>query len=54
MVITSTSRNDLNGRAGVATSFDYDRDRYVVELHDDAGEKGRLMLKPENLDLPGQ
>ena len=38
MVITGTSREALNGRAGVATSFDHDRDRYVVELDGNAGE----------------
>ena len=32
VVITGTSREDLNGRAGVATSFDHARGRYVVEL----------------------
>ena len=32
VVITGTSRQDLNGRAGVATSFDHARGRYVVEL----------------------
>ena len=56
-VITGTSREDLNGRAGVATSFDHDRDRYVVELDGDAGEtkkKGKLKLKPENLALVGR
>ena len=30
VVITGTSREDLNGRAGVATSFDHARGRYVV------------------------
>ena len=32
VVIVGTSRRDLNGRAGVATSFDSSRGRYVVEL----------------------
>ena len=52
VVITGTSREDLNGRAGIATSFDHDRDRYVVELDDDTDAtqgKGKLMLKPGNL-----
>ena len=30
--ITGTSREDLNGRTGVATSFDHTGGRYVVEL----------------------
>ena len=30
VVITGASREDLNGRAGVATSFDHDCNRYVV------------------------
>ena len=52
VVVTGTSREDLNGRTGEATSFDHDRTRYVVELDDDAGEsgiQGRLKLKPSNL-----
>ena len=55
VVITGTSREDLNGRAGVATSFDHDSDRYVVELDDSAGEKekAKLKLKPGNLVLVG-
>ena len=53
LVITGTSRKDLNGRIGVATSFDHDRDRYVVELDSREGEneKERLKVKPENLSL---
>ena len=57
VVITGTSREDLNGQAGVATSFDHARDRYVVELDDDdAGEKekGKMKIKPENLVLVGR
>ena len=56
MVITGTSREDLNGRAGMATSFDHDSDRYVVELDDNAGEKekAKLKLKPGNLVLVGR
>jgi len=56
VVITGTSREDLNGRAGVATSFDHDHDRYVVELDDRRGEKqkGKLRLKPGNLVLVGR
>ena len=32
VVITGTSREDLNGKTGVATSFDHARGRYVVEF----------------------
>merc|ERR1711988_997372 len=51
VVITGTSREDLNGRTGVATSFDHARGRYVVELDSRGGEKEKekLKLKPENL-----
>ena len=51
MVITGTSREDLNGRAGVAASFDHARGRYVVELDKGGGEKKKeqLKIKPENL-----
>ena len=40
VVITGTSREDLNGRAGVATSFDHTRGRYVVELDGKGKGKG--------------
>ena len=33
VVITGTSREDLNGKAGVATSFDHVRGRYAVVLY---------------------
>ena len=51
VVITGTSREDLNRRAGVATSFDHARGRYMVELDNKEGEKEkeRLKLKPQNL-----
>ena len=50
VVITGTSREDLNGRAGVATSFDHARGRYVVELDSREGEKEkeRLKVKAQN------
>ena len=32
VVVTRTSRRDLDGKAGVAASFDHDRGRYVVVL----------------------
>ena len=51
VVITGTSREDLNGRAGVAATFDHARGRYVVELDRRGGgnAKEQLKLKPENL-----
>ena len=46
VVITGTSRQDLNGRTGTAASFDQARGRYVVELEGDGDiEKP----KPKNL-----
>ena len=48
VVITGTSREDLNGRTGTAPSFDHARGRYVVEL-DGNGETQKHKLKPENL-----
>ena len=50
--ITGTSREEMNGRAGVAGSFDHARGRYVVELEgkgksSNADEK--LKVKPHNL-----
>ena len=51
VVITGTSREDLNGRAGVAATFDHARGRYVVELDRRGGGnvKEQLKLKPESL-----
>jgi len=54
VVIAGTSREDINGRTGMATSFDHARDRYVVELDAGGKGKGKLMLKPENLGLAGR
>ena len=50
-MIIGASREDLNGRAGVATSFDHALGRYMVELDSRGGEKEteRLKVKPENL-----
>ena len=50
------SRKDLNGRAGVATSFDHDHDQYVVGLDDNeaARRKGKLRLKSGNLAVMGR
>ena len=50
--ITGTSRGDLNGRVGVARSFDEAKGRYVVELDregDGAASKEHLQIKPGNL-----
>ena len=56
MVITGTSRDDLNGRGGVATSFDHTARRYVGELGGNGTSEtqttGKLRIKPENLVLP--
>ena len=45
VVITGTSREDLNGRVGLARSFDQSKARYVVRL--DGGVE--LKVKPANL-----
>ena len=50
--ITGTSRGDLNGRVGVARSFDEVKGRYVVELDregDGEASKEHLEIKPGNL-----
>ena len=48
--ITGTSREDLNGRTGVATFFDHAGGRYVVELDSEGeSEPAKLRLKPVNL-----
>ena len=50
--ITGTSREDLNGRTGVATSFDHAGGRYVVELDSEGknkSEPAKLRLKPAHL-----
>ena len=48
--LTGTSREDLNGRTGVVTSFDHAGGRYVVELDSEGGSgSAKLMPKPENL-----
>ena len=53
VVIIGTSREDLNGRAGAATSFDDAKDRYVVELDADGleNETKGLLLKLGNLSI---
>ena len=50
--ITGTSREDLNGQTGVATSFDHAGGRYVVELDSEGkgkSEPAKLRLKPVHL-----
>ena len=52
--ITGTSREDLNGRTGVATSFDHAGGRYVVELDSEGkSERAKLRIKPVNLVVSG-
>ena len=47
VIITGTSRKDLNGKAGVATDFDHAKGRYVVTLN---GKDGKVVkLKPGNV-----
>ena len=51
VVITGTSRADLNGKVGVATDFDHAKGRYVVAWGG-KGEKSQVMkIKPGNLRL---
>ena len=52
VVITGTSREDLNGRVGQALSFDGAKGRYVVRLEAEGGGEGpTLKVKPGNLKL---
>ena len=47
VIITGTTREDLNGQAGVATDFDHTKGRYVVTLN---GKDGKVVkLKPEHV-----
>ena len=48
VVVFGTSREDLNGKAGVVDSFDHARGRYVVSV----GELS-IKLKPGNVRLKG-
>ena len=43
--ITGTTREDLNGRIGVARSFDETKSRYVVRLDGARGGDSDLRLK---------
>ena len=50
--ITGTSRGDLNGRVGMAGTFDEAKGRYVVELDrggDGESSKEHMKIKPGNL-----
>ena len=47
VVITGTSREDVNGKAGVATSFDHARGRYAVVLDKQRGRK--VAFRPQHL-----
>ena len=50
MVITGTSRDDLNGRVGLALSFDGPKGRYVVRLEEEGEDDGlTLEVKPGSL-----
>ena len=50
VVITGTSREDVNGRVGLALSFDESKGRYVVRLEEEGGGEGpTLKVKPGNL-----
>jgi hypothetical protein len=48
VVLSGTSRADLNGAVGTITGFAPDKDRYYVELGDGGGTK---LLKPEHVKL---
>ena len=51
VIITGTSREDLNGKVGVATDFDHAKGRYVVAWGG-KGEKAQVMkIKPQSLRL---
>mgnify|MGYP002821509946 CR=1 FL=1 len=57
VVITGTSREDLNGRVGVAQNFDASKGRYVVQLEDEEGEPLDMppvryhLLRPGGIEL---
>ena len=56
VMITGTSRGDLNGRVGVARSFDEANGLYVVRLHGSGVGKSamqELKVKPTNLKVEG-
>ena len=47
VVVTGTSREDLNGKTGMATSFDHARVRYTVVLDQPRGKEAAL--RPQHL-----
>ena len=52
VVITGTSREDMNGKIGMATSFDHARGRYVVVFMDKQGGR-EVALVPKHLRRSG-
>ena len=51
VVITGTSRADLNGKVGVATDFDHAKGRYVVAWGGKGETPQAMKIKPGNLRL---
>ena len=49
VVITGTSREDLNGKTGVAASFDHAQGRYVVVYMDKKGGKSEVAFRSKHL-----
>ena len=50
IIITGTSREDLNGKVGVATDFDHAKGRYVVAWGGRGNTSRVLKVLPENLE----
>ena len=51
VVVQNTTRKELNGSIGIATSFQNDTGRYTVQVE---GHQAKLLaLKPENLEVRG-
>ena len=50
VVVQNTTRKELNGSIGIATSFQNDSGRYAVQVE---GQAKLLALKPENLEVRG-
>ena len=50
VVVQNTTRKELNGSIGIATSFQNDTGRYTVKVE---GQAKLLALKPENLEVRG-
>ena len=51
VIITGTSRADLNGKVGVATDFDHAKGRYVVAWGGKGETSKAMKIKPQNLRL---